>query len=54
MSKRQYEALIGFLEGHTLQELSEQGNLSREGIRQNCLSALKKARRTLKILAWME
>jgi RNA polymerase sporulation-specific sigma factor len=54
MSKRQYKALIGFLEGHTLQELSERENLSREGIRQNCLGALRKARRALKILAWVD
>jgi RNA polymerase sigma factor (sigma-70 family) len=54
MSKRQYKALIGYLEGQTLQELSERENLSREGIRQNCLGALRKARRTLKILAWRE
>lgn len=54
MSRRQYEALIGFLDGHTLQELSERDNLSREGIRQNCLGALRKARRALKILDWVE
>lgn len=53
MSKRQYEALIGYLEGHTLQELSERGEMSREGIRQNCLGALRKARRALKILDWV-
>ena len=54
MSKRQYKALIGYLEGQTLQELSEQGKMSREGIRQNCLGALRKARRALKILAWVD